>query len=908
MADLSTIPPQLCKELLEVLEDEEVIRQNDISLGDVDESDLPPGDAMRSTVDIKLKRGEYDLHSLVPFKDIVATRVLEDEQSRWDSVPLVTDTAVLDSIDPEIFDSPEGERVLVHPKVFFLDEAVYKDWLFRDGSSRFFRWTKKMRVSSEAQGRSEFDYYETWKCHRYRPPGSFKKKSRRPVSEPALQHDPDSRESSTAPERILDPSGDPDPLPMETPAVKVPKTRKFNKDHMGVGCRAKVLVHKLRAYTPQSGDPEFASNVQKSRVRVAYFSCHTHHNVGCTDDVKLLRLSDEKRRQVAYYTDLGLGRNEVRKKLSVPPALLAQRLSNLTFTRDDIVTSADLDNVHRKDWKSPVHLDDNDHVSIRKWYEKLRDDPDFWAFLYESPHTHDKGERPVALGFARQWQIEKLHSNPVAIGLDSTHGSMGNSYELFTAVIQDRPSLRAIPVAFLLTSDKSHAPLQAWIQELQKTVGPIQYITTDDPGMERLTVNKPFDGQVKVQLCLWHIVRVWSIKIRGIVTAATPEKAIELRAKVLSDLTAIMYETDLQRAQERILLFGTKWEAYDELLKYLRTEYFYPQARQQTWMRACRTDVDYAAMVTNDYVESWHNHLMAHILRDRSGPLRGDEIVHLLSYIVVDYLKHEDTLSPARISRHTKGGTLDFYQKLTAISMDSATLKQRVRLLLRLPGAATWRCSMNSFTNPGLFHEISVDERTLAISCTCPYFLRLGRLCKHVFAIGRVYLELRRSVSDKVQPSSDGTSSSAVAQGGSAPCDNTIDQSVEQRQASQSEQASLDLGPAHLTMEPLVEHRQEEVLGQEDQDLEPEDVMEPLVEQQQEDEAADQARLNFIAATLLASIENCIRGRSATPELLNQLHIALRVAKTLPKMGSTNRDIRGERLDGGARKRQRTDG
>ncbi|KAK3805380.1 MAG: hypothetical protein J3Q66DRAFT_274527, partial [Benniella sp.] len=76
----------------------------------------------------------------------------------------------------------------------------------------------------------------------------------------------------------------------------------------------------------------------------------------------------------------------------------------------------------------------------------------------EVDKLENKGD--VAVGFASPWQLEKLQQCPDALGLDSTHGvvyfrktkheNIGRC-ELFTIVVQDRRTMRGVPVAFLLT-------------------------------------------------------------------------------------------------------------------------------------------------------------------------------------------------------------------------------------------------------------------------------------------------------------------------------------------------------------------------------------------------------------------------------------------------------------------------
>ncbi|KAK3805379.1 MAG: hypothetical protein J3Q66DRAFT_273951, partial [Benniella sp.] len=107
-------------------------------------------------------------------------------------------------------------------------------------------------------------------------------------------------------------------------------------------------------------------------------------------------------------------------------------------------------------------------------------------------------------------------------------------------------------------------------------------------------------------------------------------------------LLAIMYEGDLFEARQLIQKFRQKWEeSFPGLCDYLDKNYFQSEKRMGAWMKAYRQDAFYAGMDTNNYVESWHNHLKMHFLK-RQFKVRADRMVYLLSDVVVNYFKNEE--------------------------------------------------------------------------------------------------------------------------------------------------------------------------------------------------------------------------------------------------------------------------
>ncbi|KAF9313704.1 hypothetical protein BG006_004095, partial [Podila minutissima] len=255
----------------------------------------------------------------------------------------------------------------------------------------------------------------------------------------------------------------------------------------------------------------------------------------------------------------------------------------------------DIDNVAHEFWKKVAELHKIDSRSVLLWLEKLKTLPvvsptlpmlpsgpvmpampankneKFFTFYHEALVRTKTGKfkKKIAIGFAHPWQLEKLRSNAASVGLDSTHKVTRFDYELFTVIIQDPESMSGVPVAFLLTNNKTAEPLAGFLAALQKLIPPIQYITTDDSSMEQLAIKDAFDGRVRIHLCLWHVARAWWIKLRALVSGNSTKESRHLRLKALNGLKAIMYEPDLLQARLQIVKFREDWATNQPLIDYL---------------------------------------------------------------------------------------------------------------------------------------------------------------------------------------------------------------------------------------------------------------------------------------------------------------------------------------------------
>lgn len=607
----------------------------------------------------------------------------------WLDVPLITEP------EPDnLAHRSQNSNVICQPRVFFLQERIYSDWIERDGMNHWFHWRKNKPREPKADGRSHFQWHEVYYCHR---------------------------------------GGKPEMKPQDPNA----KRREVFKDKLKMGCCAALYVHKFRpgvhpALNHKDGD---------KLVRITYYPEH-NHSLGDPTEFQHQRISDGLKERIRYYVSIGLGSRQIRERLTLPIEKLHDRLAMGTLTRDDFVTADDVGNVVNAYWKEKAELDKSIHKSLCSWMDRLAS-KNFFVFRAQDGEVVEKlkDKWDVAIGFASPWQLEKLRRSSDAIGLDSTHGTIRfrrgqgkhaviGKFELFTVIVQDPYTMRGVPAAFLLTTNLTASPIELWLSALGKVAGPFRYITTDDSSTERLAIKNAFGGSVKIYLCLWHIARAWSQKIQSTVRGQTQDESKELRKRARQDLLSIMYENDLFQARNLIQKFRQDWkDPFPDLHEYVEKNYFNSEDRMRTWMKAYRQDEFYAEMDTNNFVESWHNHLKTHFLK-RHFMVRADRMVYLLSEIVVNYFKQEEFQAFVRVGRKTKGEILDIFRQREVRAMSDDTIREHS---LHLDN----KYCVKSFSNPMAFYDVNVDSEGLMTECSCPYFLRLRRVCKHLLVLAR---------------------------------------------------------------------------------------------------------------------------------------------------------------------------
>ncbi|KAG9062357.1 hypothetical protein KI688_005272 [Linnemannia hyalina] len=173
------------------------------------------------------------------------------------------------------------------------------------------------------------------------------------------------------------------------------------------------------------------------------------------------------------------------------------------------------------------------------------------------------------------------------------------------------------------------------------------------------------------------------------------------------------------------------WEMLSKPLVDYMEENYLKERRRQLWMKSYRQDVYYASMDTSNYVESWHNQLKSNHLKHHYRA-RADRILYILTEVVLEAFKKDEFGAIIRVGRRTKGEVLDILRQRDVQAMTEETIQKNVLII-------DARYIVESITFPVTYYNLSLTDG-LANSCSCEYFLRHRRLCKHILMAFRKFL------------------------------------------------------------------------------------------------------------------------------------------------------------------------
>ena len=171
------------------------------------------------------------------------------------------------------------------------------------------------------------------------------------------------------------------------------------------------------------------------------------------------------------------------------------------------------------------------------------------------------------------------------------------------------------------------------------------------------------------------------------------------------------------------------------MLDYLEKRYFTDE-RKGRWMKAYRVGKYYAGMDTNNYVESWHNHLKSQFLRGHTN-CRADRLIYVLTKDVDEFYQMIAMQNVVRRGRHTKGEINDFRQLAFLENKSKEELQSFVVNVAGDPSVYVVR----SFSISGGYYFVSVDAESRVIKgCNYQYFIYSHRPCRHMLVLHQVYL------------------------------------------------------------------------------------------------------------------------------------------------------------------------
>jgi len=349
----------------------------------------------------------------------------------------------------------------------------------------------------------------------------------------------------------------------------------------------------------------------------------------------------------------------------------------------------------------------------------IADSPDF-LFCFQSP-----------------WQKEMMQKyGHSMLFIDSTHNSVSNYFlsdshkiSLYTVMIRCPVLGKGLPVCFAFTASLAKEPVTDIMSWLRASTGLVPFAVMSDCALAiKWAVQHTYEdiGTVapKHYWCLFHVLKAF----KGQATAYVKE----LADLALADFRTVLFAEDYP--ESRMGLFLHKWHKIKpEFAHYVQAQW---HKNIKHWSYFFRTTA-HQGMHTNNYTEAWHK-----LLKSRYIPppekRRIDEVVKIFC----------DEVEPAyrnQLSRVEGGfqsqGVSQFQspQKKKADEYTPGFLELLGVVIYSYPGHYV----MSSWTNPVLisyfvhFHDPAASFKGRITSCSCPFFLRFGSACKHMYYLAK---------------------------------------------------------------------------------------------------------------------------------------------------------------------------
>ncbi|KIJ28257.1 hypothetical protein M422DRAFT_270492 [Sphaerobolus stellatus SS14] len=145
---------------------------------------------------------------------------------------------------------------------------------------------------------------------------------------------------------------------------------------------------------------------------------------------------------------------------------------------------------------------------INKWLEKLCEAG--WSTLYEPTPGEEIRDRFI-LTLCSSWQKQLIAEYGDTVCLDSTHNTCcGNNDEkifLSTILARDHVTGHGVRLAFMLTNQESHYPLEHFLKWLRRACQfTPNMIMIDFSNTEALAIRKSFPNLIiHISYCYWHL-------------------------------------------------------------------------------------------------------------------------------------------------------------------------------------------------------------------------------------------------------------------------------------------------------------------------------------------------------------------------------------------------------------------
>ena len=345
-----------------------------------------------------------------------------------------------------------------------------------------------------------------------------------------------------------------------------------------------------------------------------------------------------------------------------------------------------------------------------------------------------------AFGFVSPIQLAQLqHSRTVC--MDATHKVTDRLTDImYTIVTRDPYTGCGYPVAYMFTNDLSSGPIHQWLEFLRNTYGmDIVQMTIDCSIPEVNAIQAQFPG-VGIHYCAFHVLQAWNRNLKSRVrldASFTADEQREYRHEMLNALTSIMRETDVDRLYHAIQQFQSDYHEQEEFQDYLE-RWWFTEATIQRWTYAY-AETGFRSMMTNNFIESWHNQLKSVYLRNQRNR-RLDRLFFVLTHDVEYFMRNErDRI----VSNNGRMGPLENELSVRRFRASRVNPEAIVAMICNPEGehssspmTGTWK--VNSFgAQSSEVYDVAVSDGLLILSCTCEDYQSRRTPCKHMFLLKR---------------------------------------------------------------------------------------------------------------------------------------------------------------------------
>jgi hypothetical protein len=310
--------------------------------------------------------------------------------------------------------------------------------------------------------------------------------------------------------------------------------RPIQRESKKVDCKSRINFH----YKTQSLPNHKVVEV----VEVKYFYRHNH--MFNKKEVAHLPLSNAMKRLIRTEIENGARNRDIKVKLSkTKEQIAADKAQGLRPTRDDILTSEDIQNIKHKILLLDVKKHDDRVISAQLWMDEIARDE---GFSY-----YDKNDNVYC--FSSKWQMEKLLAHGDIICIDGTHEPFGyviflinimirwsrppsnffiaflhtrKETFLFSLVTRQSQEGYGIPVAFCLSRSSKKMVLVDWIFRLMAHIK-MHYrqeyspnVVLMDQGIAEFDAITAAFPSAKVFYCYFHVLKA----VTGLIMRAKDDR------------------------------------------------------------------------------------------------------------------------------------------------------------------------------------------------------------------------------------------------------------------------------------------------------------------------------------------------------------------------------------------------